>query len=54
MSIEERSCRVDQGVLLIVSLHQNGIEGGDAAFAELARALDEPRQQGKNRRRIAL
>jgi len=55
MTVENRAGRVGDGVLLVVTLGQHRIERGDRAAAgrAVARALNECRQLGEDRRRIA-
>src|SRR6266849_2961781 len=52
-AIEEGAGGVDQGIVFVVAFHENGVEGGDGAGTEGARALDEAGEQSKDRGRVA-
>ena len=54
MTIEQSSHRIHQRILLVVPFHQHGVEPRDAAGAKIPGALDQPRQERKHRRRVAL
>ena len=54
VSIEQRTHRIDDRVLLVVPLHQHGIKGGDRTHPKLPRPLHQPGQLAEDRRRIPL
>ena len=56
MPIEDRTCRIRDWIVLIVTFGEHGIERGDRAAATVAVAgpLDQLRELGKYRGRIAL
>ena len=55
MAVENGACRIGNRVLRVVSLSQHSVEGRDRAAAgrAVACALDQLRQAGENRGRIA-
>ena len=48
VAVEEGAGGVDQGIVFVVALHENGVEAGDGAGAEGTRPLDEPGEQSKD------
>src|SRR3954466_17867 len=52
MSIKKGASSVYQRILLIVALHQDGVETCDAPGRESSGSFNEPRHHGQYRRRI--
>ena len=54
MAVEQGANRVNERVLLVVALHQNGIKGRDRTNSELSGPLHQPGQAGKDRGCVSL
>src|SRR5208282_4483234 len=52
VAVEEGSHGIDQRILLIVALHQDGVKSGDASSTEISSTLNEPRQKCKDGRSV--
>jgi len=55
MTVKQGADGVRDGIVHVVALDEHGVEGGDAtARGEIAGPLQQPGQEGKDRRRVAL